>query len=136
MSLIMRRVPLIVFQKGLFDLLSVGQTTPVYDYVPRGVEPPYITLGAFTCKQNGDKTSDIWDISNNIDIWSDYNGRKEVNGIANDIATVLSSALIDLSADHFKVISQEIDFFEAWEEEEFGYHGVITLLAKIQNLGG
>jgi ABC-type sulfate transport system substrate-binding protein len=122
-------------QTGLFSLLSMGQTTPVYDFVPEGTELPYITLGAFTCKQSGAKTTDAWDTSIQIHLWSDYKGKAEINGIANDVITVLSSVDIELMADKFKVISQEVEFFEAWEEEELGYHGVITLVTRIQNLG-
>ncbi|MEN6567198.1 MAG: DUF3168 domain-containing protein [Veillonellales bacterium] len=133
--IIKRRIPMNALQKGLADLLSQGQTTPVYDDVTDDAELPYITLGEFTCKQAGGKTIDIWNTSIKIDIWSDYGGKAEVNEIINDISTVLSSALIDLSTDKFKVISQEVDFIEAFPEQEFGYHGVITLVCRIQNLG-
>lgn len=133
--IILRRIPMTALQTELFSLLSTGQTTPVYDDVQEDAPLPYITLGAFTCKRNGVKTADIWDTSIQIHIWSEYEGKTEVNDVANDIATVLSSAVIDLSADHFKVLSQEVDMIEAFPEENFGYHGVLTLLCKIQNLG-
>lgn len=121
-------------QTGLFSLLSVGQTTPVYDDVPEDAAFPYITIGAFTCKRVADKTSDIWDASIQIHIWSNYRGKAEVNAVADDIATVISSAAID--APGFVVISQDVDFFEAFVEDEFGYHGVLTLVVTIQNTGG
>lgn len=133
--IILRRIPMTALQKGLFFLLSSGQTTPVYDDVREDAPMPYITLGAFTCKHNGVKTADIWDTSIQIHIWSEYEGKTEVNDVANDIATVLSSAVIDLSVEHFKVLSQDVDMFEAFPEEEFGYHGIVTLVCKIQNLG-
>ena len=134
--IIMRRIPMTALQTGLFDLLSAGQTTPVYDDVPEDVLFPYITIGAFTCKRVADKTSDIWDASIQIHIWSNYNGKAEVNAIANDITTVVSSVVPDLSAQGFSVISQDVDFFEAFPEEEFGYHGVLTIVVTIQNTGG
>lgn len=132
--IIMRRIPMTALQTGLFDLLSGGQTTPVYDDVPTDAALPYITIGAFTCKRLPDKTSDIWDASIQIHIWSDYNGKAEINSVANDITTVLSSAAIN--AEGFTVISQDVDFFEAFPEGEFGYHGVLTIVVTIQNTGG
>jgi len=134
MSLIMRRIPFNALQTGVYSLLSSGQTTPVYDDVPPEAKPPFITFGAFTCKQNGAKNTDISDVSLQLHIWSEYYGKSEVNTIADEVATVLASRTIDLSADNFKVIEQYVDFFEAFAEDEGGYHGVITLVCKIQNL--
>jgi hypothetical protein len=151
---IIRRIPMNALQKGVFSILATKQTTPVYDDVPeyqmdaegnplfdeqRNCIPirfPYITLGAFTDKQVGNKTADIHDISQQIHIWSEYEGKKEVNEIANDITAALTSWPIDLSREGFDVMSQDIDFFEAFPEEKAGYHGVLTLVCKIQNLGG
>lgn len=121
-------------QTGLFNLLSAGQTTPVYDDVPEDAVFPYITIGAFTCKRVADKTSDIWDASIQLHIWSDYSGKAEINAVADDITTVVSSSAIE--APGFFVISQDVDFFEAFPEEEFGYHGVLTVVVTIQNTGG
>ncbi len=152
--MIIRRIPMNALQKGVFSILSTKQTTPVYDDVPDyqtdeegnlvfdehenyiPVKLPYITLGAFTDKPAGNKTADIHDISQQIHIWSEHEGKKEVNDIANDITAVLTSWPIDLSHDGFDVMGQDVDFFEAFREETSGYHGVLTLVCKIQNLGG
>lgn len=134
--MIIRRIPMNALQKGVYSILSQYQTTPVYDDVPEDAVAPYITLGAFTCKQVGNKTADIYEISQQIHIWSSYDGKKEVNEIANDVTTVLTSWPMDMSADGFNAMSQDVDFFEAFPEEEEGYHGIITFVSKIQNLGG
>lgn len=134
--MIIRRIPMNALQRGVYSILSQYQTTPVYDDVPENAKLPYITLGAFTCKQTGNKTADICDISLQVHIWSEYEGKKEVNEIANDVTAVLTSWPIDLSAEGFNMMSQDVDFFEAFPEEVAGYHGVITFTAKIQNLGG
>ena len=59
----------------------------------------------------------------------------EVNGIAEDIIGIIENCPIDLSADNFNVINQAYDMFEAFPEETAGYHGVVTFITKIQNLG-
>jgi len=71
-----------------------------------------------------------------VNIWSAYSGKKQVNEIANDVMTILSSVPLDLTADNFKVIEQGCDMFESFPEENYGYRGVITFVVKIQNLGG
>lgn len=134
--IIARRIPMNAFQTGLYQLLTAGQTTPVYDDVPERARPPYITLGEFACKRVKEKTGDIWEVSQKVSIWSSYAGKAEVNEIANDIATVISSAGIDLSASHFRVMSQEVDSVEAFPEETYGFYGEVTIEAQIQNLGG
>ena len=134
--MIIRRIPMNALQKGVYSILSTKQTTPVYDDVPPEAVLPYVTLGAFTCKQNGGKTSDISDISLQVHIWSEYSGKREVNEIANDVAAVLTAWPLDLVADGFKALSQDVDFFEAFPEDEGGYHGVITFVCRVQNVGG
>jgi hypothetical protein len=131
---IIRRIPMNALQKGVFSIISTKQTTPVYDDVPEDAVLPYITIGAFTCKQTGNKTADVYAISQQIHIWSAYEGKKEVNEIANDVTAVLTSWPIDLSEDSFNAMSQDVDFFEAFPEEIAGYHGIITFVAKIQNI--
>lgn len=129
-----KRIPLISLQTALYQMLTQYQTTPVYDDVPEDAVLPYITLGSFTCKPNGAKLTDISDVTIQIHIWSGYSGKSEVNEIANDIITVLQSVPIDLSTDDYNALEQSIDFFEAFPEEIAGYHGVLTLNVKIQNI--
>jgi hypothetical protein len=131
------RIPLVELQTAMYALLgSYGQEIPVYDDVPADAAYPYITLGAYTCKPVGAKGLAAFDVSQQVHIWSDYQGKKEVNSIADDISSLLTSYKLDLAAIHFNVLSQDVDFFEAFDEDELGYHGVITFIAKIQDLGG
>ncbi len=133
---IIRRIPMNSLQKAVYSILSTKQTTPVYDDVPQQAELPYVTFGAFTCKQVGSKTTDISDISLQLHIWSVYSGKAEVNGIADDLAAVLTAWPLDLSAAGFSVMEKDIDFFEAFPEETgSGFRGVLTFVAKIQNVG-
>jgi len=134
-----RRIPLIPLQAAIYNVLKPPiyiDGVPVYDNVPKKATLPYITLGAFTCRTNGAKRVDIADVSIQVQIWSTYSGKKQVNEIANDVMTILTSVPLDLSADNFKVMEQGCDMFESFPEETYGYHGVITFTVKIQNLGG
>lgn len=134
--MIRRRIPMDALQQGVYSILSEKQTTPVYDSIPSGAAMPYIALGAFTGKPKANKTVDFSRCTVQIHIWSAYSGKTEVNEIMNDISAVLTSWPIDLSAQNFNVMDQDIEMCEAFETEENGYHGVVTFVAEIQNLGG
>lgn len=133
MSVIKTRVPILAFHKAVYKLLSEGQTTPVYDDVLPKSKPPYVTIGATNIKPNGTKDKAIYDASVQLHIWSGYQGKREINSIMNDISTVLSYAKLSLE-DGFQLISQDVDFYEVYSEEEYGYHGVITVIARIQDM--
>lgn len=132
---IKRRIPLVAFQKALYDKLTAHQTTPVYDEVPKDAVAPYVTMGEFTYKPVGSKDVDSGDATLQLHIWSDYNGKAEVNSIANDLVQVISAVTLDMSASGFNSVSLDIDFFEAFPEDPEGYHGVLTIVGKTQNVG-
>jgi hypothetical protein len=69
-----------------------------------------------------------------LNIWSTYKGKFEINSIANRVISLLQTKQIDLSEDEFTAIRQQVDFFEAYPEEETGYNGVISLVILVQNM--
>ncbi len=132
--MIKKRIPLVASQKALFKSLSTYQTTTVYNKIPSDAEAPYIKICAFTCKPDGSKDVDISRVTSQIQIFSEYEGELEVNGIADDVIQVIGAVKLDLSADKFNVMEQNYEMFESFETEE-GYTGIVTFVAKIQNLG-
>ena len=137
----MKRIPLNALQAGLYQLVTEyapvvgGRAVPIYDDIPKGVILPYISFGAFTCRDKAEKTVDVSDVSLQIEIFSDYQGRKEVNEIANDLIAIFGQLKPDLTADGFTIISQDSTMFESFTEADFeGYRGVISYDAKIQNM--
>lgn len=138
-----RRIPLVAVQRAIYNLLQAfpitanGKPVAVYDDVPGNVEPlPRITFGDFTHNAGAGKVVEMGDVSLRLHIWSRYNGKKEVNEIADDLTSILTSIPLDLEDDGFKALSQDVTFFESFEADKNGYHGVLTFNAKIQNLGG
>ena len=130
-----KRIPLVALQKALCKALSEYQTTTVYNSIPPDAICPYIKVGAFTCKPGGSKDTDISNVTTQIHIFSDYEGELETNEIANDIIQVIGAVKLDLSTENFNVMDQGYDFFESFESDENGYHGVMTFVAQIQNIG-
>jgi hypothetical protein len=134
--MIRKRIPLAASLKALFHVLTVYQTTTVYNKIPPEAITPYIKVCAFTCKPGGAKDVNISNVTAQIQIFSTYDGELEVNEIADDVIQVIEAdvAKLDLSADGFNVMEQAYEFFESFETED-GYTGIITFVAKIQNLG-
>ena len=130
----MKRIPLNALQKALLTYISTNENVPIYDYVPETAKLPFMTLGAFNCKEAGTKYEDIVEVTVQLNIWSTYKGKFEINSIANRVISLLQTKQIDLSEDEFTAIRQQVDFFEAYPEEESGYNGVISLVILVQNM--
>lgn len=129
-----------VFQTAVYQMLCDKQTARVYDDVGTGysedVPYPFVSFGAYRCEPNGAKNAVIFNVTLNLEIWSEYEGKKEINEIADDLAAAYTAWPLDLSEDGFCVIDQGIESLEAFPEETRGYHGTLSVTAKIQFIGG
>jgi hypothetical protein len=135
--MIRRRIPMDALQAGVYGILTEHDLDiPVYDSLPADASPPYIVIGAFTWRRDGNKTVDKGRATSQIHIWSAYAGKAEINQIMNDVTALLTSWRLDLSDADFVVLDQDVEMCEAFETEENGQHGVVTFVAEIQNIGG
>lgn len=130
----MKRIPLNALSRAVFKRLTECLDMPVYDDIRADAQLPYISFGTFTCKDIGTKVNDLTEVSIGLDVWSDYQGRKEVNSITNDIITVMEAAPFGTIEDGYQVISCMVDYFEAYNEDDYGYHATVTFIFKIQNM--
>lgn len=135
----MLRLPNNALQKALIELLAEklsAMGVAVYDFVPLEAAPPYVTLGTVATQDISTKTEDCYKVSQQINIWSDYKGKHQINNIAEYIINLLTSAEghLDLKADDFFCNQQRVNMYEAYPEENTGYNGVIEFEAYILNL--
>ncbi len=132
----MRRFPNHAITKALVALISTNSDIPITDHVDDDVALPYVVVGDINTSETDAKDEKISTSIVQIDIYSDYMGRSELDGIAEDITDVLydDNTVIDMSADGFQVIDGRIRSFETYEEEQYGYIGTITLEMVIQDL--
>lgn len=130
-----QRIPFTAYATAVYAELAKYQTTPVYSDVPSDASKPYITIEHMTAKRDSTKVETMWTASVTLHCWSEMDGRAEINEMLNDIATVYSSVPLDMSGAGYKVLDMDVDFAEAMPEEVSGHHGVITLLATIQDIG-
>lgn len=130
-----RRVPINPLQTAIYNILKEKQETPVYDKLPTKYTFPYILISDYEYELGGSKTTDITDITFELEIWTEYRGKTQVNEIAEDIITVLTAWPIDLSAHGYRVTSKDAKGGKGARQDSY-FYGIIYFTAKIQNLGG
>lgn len=130
----MKRIPNIAITRALVTLLKDHLDVPVTDHLDDSSPLPYISIGAFSCEDDRTKVDDILHCSITLHIWSEYAGKAQVNSIAEQIISVLNDYDIDVSSDGFLIFDGKISQYEAYEENQYGYNGIITLDMSVQNL--
>lgn len=130
----MKRLPNNAVQKALLLFLRANVDIPVYDYVPEEAKLPFITLGAINVQDQSTKAEDMTHVSIQIHIWSHYKGRYEINILAEELMQLLTKEQLDLGSEDFWALSQSIDFYETYPEEDNGYSGILTFEMMIQNM--
>ena len=132
----MRRFPNHAITKALVALISNNSDISITDHVDEDVALPYVVVGDINTNETDTKDETVSTSIVQIDIYSDYMGRQELDAIAEDIADILydNNTVIDMSADGFQVVDGRIQSFETYQEEQYGYIGTITLEIIIQDL--
>ena len=130
----MRRIPNVAITKALVKLLKEQLDVPVTDHLDESSPLPYVSIGAFSCEDDRTKVDDLLRCSIDMHIWSEYSGKAQVNAIAENIISILNTHDLDVSEDGFLIFDGRIAQYEAYEEEMYGYNGIITLEMSVQNL--
>ena len=89
-------IPLNNYQKTLYQMLS-KTNYKVYDEVPKDEEPPLISISDYTIADGAYKNRG-YIINQKIDIYSLYEGKKEINTMVSTVLKELKTAL-NLSVD-------------------------------------
>lgn len=132
----MRRFPNHAITKALITLIGASTNITITDHVDDDVALPYVVVGDINTNETDAKDEKVSTSIVQIDIYSDYMGRKELDAIAETIADTLydDNTVIDMTADGFQVVDGRIQSFETYEEDQYGYVGTITLEMVIQDL--
>ena len=84
-------IPLNNYQRTLYEVLN-KTNYKVYDEVPRDEEPPVISISDYTIT-DGDYKNRGYIINQKIDIYSLYEGKKEINTMVSTVLKELKTAL-------------------------------------------
>ena len=122
--------------KSIYGYLTQENVCDIYDDVPKDALLPYATFGVVSSEDMGAKEVDATTTSVEIHIYSESQGRKELNDIAEAIIDKLSGIVFDLSEYGYYQVRGCISNYDSEPEDVQGYHGVITYVAEIQYKGG
>lgn len=114
----------LLLQKELNSLFS-SLEFPFYDGI-RDEGFPYGTFGYCQQSSNNTKTSKGNEILFQLDVFSDYNGQKEVKEMANSVMKLLETPIIiNEKTCHLDNVNLRI------QQEDAIYHGIIEVTFKI-----
>lgn len=134
--MIKKRMPFQAIQEAVCNLLKKYQSTPVYEYVPLKVKPPYITFGDIQISDDSAKGTNLYTVDMIIEAYSIKHTRSEINEMINDTATLLSSCYLgeeDMLSDKFQVIDRTILDAQTSPSEQEGYSGELHVQFLIQD---
>lgn len=94
----------------------------VYDFVPSGTNPPYVTIGDDTMNWDGTMTVDWQDATLTIHSWAYGEGRKSCKDIMSAVYDALHK--VSLSVTGKTHVSTLFEFADIFQEDDGIYHGV------------
>ncbi len=115
------------------DLTSVLGGQKVFDHVPRGTQPPYVTFGITTERDwsTGTETGSEHEIS--LLVWSQNRGRRELQAVTDTLRDALHDAALSLTG--HRLINLRHAFSELRREPDGEtWRGLIRLRAVTEPL--
>tara|TARA_R110000737_G_scaffold63487_2_gene91084 strand:- start:85 stop:492 length:408 start_codon:yes stop_codon:yes gene_type:complete len=120
-------------QTSLYNLLSgdsaldslVGNNK-IFDNVPQDTSYPYVILSNESAQNTGTKTLDGNEYSIDVEVWSQYRGKKEIKDIMERIYALLHDSSYAVSGANM-VVSQVRSVITLIESDGITRHGVIAL---------
>ena len=98
----------------------------IFDNVQQDTAYPYVVLSNFNVVNRGTKTLDGNEYSIDIDVWSQYRGKKQISEIMERIYELLHDTSYSVSGADM-VVSQVRNVITLVENDGITRHGVLTL---------
>lgn len=133
-------VPITAVQTAVYKALTkyttgypvIDDTTPLED----GILPAdaVCIIGGITAVPQVTKNDAvIWETTITIDVYSNYRGKKVINGMVDDIVTVLSGA--ELECNGYDVLMRNVDIVEVRAEDfvddHIWQHGIVRFVFRV-----
>ena len=98
----------------------------IFDNVPQDTAYPYVVIGNINAINRGTKSLDGNEYNVDIDVWSEYRGKKEISEAMERIYELLHDTTYSVSGANM-VISQVRNTITLVENNGITRHGVLTL---------
>ena len=120
-------------QSAIFTILNNDSTLDgiigndkIFDNVPISTTYPYVVIGDFGVVNIGTKTLDGNEYNIDIDIWSQYRGKKEISDAMERIYNLLHDSSYAVTGASM-IISQVKNVITLVENDGITRHGVLSL---------
>ena len=126
--------PFLVLHKAIADRIVDRTGRTVYDDTPQNEVFPYITMGALIGRNWSDKFNPGQEVNVSVHIWSQYEGKKEVLQIGDEVIQALTRTSLDLGSG-FCAVVDEMDSHEViMDIDGFTRHGILTFRYLIEEV--
>ena len=98
----------------------------IFDNVPQDTAYPYVVIGNINVANRGTKSLDGNEYSVDIDVWSQYRGKKEISDAMERIYELLNDTSYSVSSADM-VVSQVRNTITLTENDGITRHGVLSL---------
>ena len=98
----------------------------IFDNVPQDTSYPYVVIGNESAINRGTKTLDGNEYTIDIEVWSQYRGKKEIKEAMERVYNLFHDATYSVSGADM-VVSQVRNVITLTENDGITRHGVITL---------
>lgn len=121
-------------QEYLYYLLN-NLSYSVYESVPKNAKCPYVKIGTDYGDDNSTKTAFAYKDYQTIDIFSDYNGKKEVREIMKDINNLLQNKELKFNNMQIYLYLDSSKILEQKDAKGKYYHGILIYRIETQMKG-
>lgn len=112
-------------QQSIYESLS--EKYSVFDVVNLDEKLPFIRIADYSFTREKDKACDIisYNINQDIHIWSDYKGKKEINTLVCDVVELLEDIYYEFYLVQNEVVSVSVNDFDGYKQ------AILTLNIKL-----
>ena len=116
------------------DRIEALTSYTIYDGTPQDVVFPYVAMGEITAKRWCDKLEDGTEVYSTIHIWSQYDGRKEADEMADAISQALSSSPISVAPSFLLALGKLDGYSLIVDMDGETRHGVLRMRYLVEEL--
>ena len=128
------KFPTLVLHGAQVTRIEANTDYTVYDAHPENAVFPYVTMGEITARDWSDKSADGTEVHSTIHIWSQYQGKKEVEEMSDAILQALTSSNLDLGP-NFRASFDRLDSYNLIIDlDGVTRHGILIIKYLIEEL--
>lgn len=123
-----------VLFKAQVDRIEARTLYKVFDAHPENESYPYITMGEIAASNWSDKFESGQEVYSTIHIWSQYQGRKEADEMADGVLDALTADKLDLSPNFREALGVFDSYSLIIDIDGITRHGILRMKYLIEEV--